>query len=469
MKESHEVHEIRQGPSDERPLCWRCPQRYVLRSELFGRLFVCDGNGDGPVHGNGIISGFKIDHNTGKLTPIHGLPISSGGANPGRAVLLVWQPLSLCPEPGSNAEGGADCTTADPCQNSNITQFAVGGNGILTPQETFYTQGINPFRMIATSDGRYIFALDHDSPSSPSNPLCAAALGNDSSNNPITACGDISVFAVDSTTGRLQTVVDNQATATLGFTLPYFPVPANPVDFTLASSYIFTLSATTTTASASFPYTGGATVYPYGYTNTTGQLTTTGITTPGNILNIKAGTAIVTGGNYVWVLDNEAPPSPNSTGAVSHMLAYTVGSNGTLLAQANGDVPDDAGQSNPIALLVEESLGKWFYVANQGNGTDTSVAKSGIAGYVMNSPFLPNEMTGTPITFGSGAGPVCLVEDPSHQFIYTANHDSSTVTAQEIEQASGGSLRALADSSNAPSSYVLTGPPSWCLVDGRTN
>ena len=49
MKESHEVHEIRQGPSDERPLCWRYSRRYVLHSELFGRLFVCDGDGDGPV------------------------------------------------------------------------------------------------------------------------------------------------------------------------------------------------------------------------------------------------------------------------------------------------------------------------------------------------------------------------------------------------------------------------------------
>src|ERR1039458_5912128 len=49
MKESHEVYEIRQGTSDERPLCWPRPQRYVLQSELYGRLFVCDGYSDGPV------------------------------------------------------------------------------------------------------------------------------------------------------------------------------------------------------------------------------------------------------------------------------------------------------------------------------------------------------------------------------------------------------------------------------------
>jgi hypothetical protein len=61
-------------------------------------------------------------------------------------VLIDRQPLPLCAEPRRQFARAADCTTADPCQNSNITEFAVGGNGILTPQETFYTQGINPFR-----------------------------------------------------------------------------------------------------------------------------------------------------------------------------------------------------------------------------------------------------------------------------------------------------------------------------------
>ena len=46
---------------------------------------------------------------------------------------------------GSNSEGNSACTAIDPCPNANITQFAIGGNGVLTAQETFYTQGINPF------------------------------------------------------------------------------------------------------------------------------------------------------------------------------------------------------------------------------------------------------------------------------------------------------------------------------------
>ena len=44
------------------------------------------------------------------------------------------------------------------CHNSSITQFAVGGNGSLTFQETFNTQGLNPFRII--TDGINLLVLD---------------------------------------------------------------------------------------------------------------------------------------------------------------------------------------------------------------------------------------------------------------------------------------------------------------------
>ena len=50
---------------------------------------------------------------------------------PVRAVLLTGSRFLYVLNRASTAAGGSDCTTADPCQNSNITQFAVGGNGIL--------------------------------------------------------------------------------------------------------------------------------------------------------------------------------------------------------------------------------------------------------------------------------------------------------------------------------------------------
>ena len=59
-----------------------------VESYTVGYLYVT-GTVTASSGNNGIISGFKIDHNTGKLTTINGLPVSSGGANPVRAVLTL--------------------------------------------------------------------------------------------------------------------------------------------------------------------------------------------------------------------------------------------------------------------------------------------------------------------------------------------------------------------------------------------
>src|ERR1700688_1420217 len=130
-----------------------------VRSYTVGFIYVT-GTVTAQSTGNGIISGYKIDHNTGFLTPINGLPVGSGGANPGRAVLVTGSRFMYILNQGVNGQGGPTCTTATPCANSNLTEFAVGGNGILTPQETFFPVGINPFRMVGDTTGNYLLVLD---------------------------------------------------------------------------------------------------------------------------------------------------------------------------------------------------------------------------------------------------------------------------------------------------------------------
>jgi hypothetical protein len=451
-----------------------------LQDYSVGYLYVT-GTVTAGTSSNGIISGFKIDHNTGKLTTINGLPVSSGGANPVRAVLLTGSRFIYVLNRGvsSNPAGSSICTTQYPCQNANITQFAVGANGILTPQETFYTQGLNPFRIISDNAGSYLYVLEHDSigadginPSSATNqnPNCAAALLG------ATTCGDITAFQVNTTTGRLSLIQNSQVTAAGGGATPlyYFPVPANPVDFTLVSGSMLTLSgAPTLTAAApcktaaelaaNYPYICGTSVYPYAQNSSNGQLTVS----QNNVqtLNIAQGTALVIGGGYIFVLDNEAP-STNPTSASSQIVPYTSGSGGSLQPVPSGPIPDDPNQSNPI-YLVQESKGKWFYVVNQSGVASSNSADGGIAGYVINSPFQPTEMSGLPIGFGTGAVPQCMVEDPSDQFFYTANGDN-TVTGQALDE-NAGTLVPLNNSTKAPAQYPLTGSPTWCLVDGRTN
>lgn len=431
-----------------------CVQSYTV-----GYLYVT-GTVTAQSGNNGIITGYKIDHNTGKLTPINGLPISSGGANPVRAQLITGSRFLYVLNRGVNKEGNGDCTSADPCQNANITQFAVGGNGILTPQETFYTQGLNPFRLLKDGTGNYLFALDHDSPDN-ANPSgadgCARALGG------VQTCGDITVFQINQTTGRLSLVLNAQVTAASGSQLTYFPVPANPVDFELSTSYILTLSASS--PQASFPYTGGNSVWPYTYSGTTGQLTVSANTA--QPLGISKGTAIVSASGVLYVLDNEPVTIPSSSTFpagtyLSQVLPFTLGTNGALQAQTSGVIPDDATLANPIALMVD-SKGKYLYVANQGNNTTGNNPNSGLAGYFIttSTAYQLTFIAGEP--FGAGSGPQCIVEDPSNQFVFEANQNDSTVTGRVLDPNSGA-----LNNMRVTESYPLQGPATWCLVDGRT-
>jgi len=424
-----------------------CVQSYTV-----GFLYVT-GTITAQSSGNGIISGFKIDHNTGQLTTVNGLPISSGGANPVRAVLISGSRFLYVLNRGVNSTGSSDCTTALPCQNANITEFAVGGNGILTAQETFYTQGINPFRMTGDSSGNYLYVLDHDAPN---NSDCSLALGPNAA-----TCGDITAFLVNQTTGRLSLIVNAQLTAANGAALPYFPVPANPVDFSLSSGYVLTLSGTA--PATSYPYTGGSSVFPYTYSSTSGQLTIN--QNSAQPLGIAQGTAIANGGGYVYVLDNEPitySVSGTATTSPSQILPFSLGSGGALQAQTGGSVPDDPTLANPIQLLVE-SKGKFLYVANQGNNTQGTNAQSGLAGYVIDpTTHQLSFIAGEP--FGSGAGPQCLLEDPSDQYIYSADFNDSSVTGRVVDPNSG-----VLNNLRVTSAVSIQGPATWFLVDGRTS
>jgi Lactonase, 7-bladed beta-propeller len=420
-----------------------------VQSFSVGYLYVT-GTNTAATGNNGIISGFKIDHNKGGLANIPGLPISSGGANPVRAVLLTGGRFIYVLNRGKSASGSPDCTAADPCQGANVTQFSIGGNGVLAPQgQASFSQGINPIRMFTDTAGGFLYVLDQIAPDQTT---CALALGQS-----VTSCGDITAFKIDPNTGRLTLVVNAQVTAANGSPLTYFPVPANPIDFVLSSTYVLTLSGT--------PQTGDS-VFPYTYSATNGQLTIN--QNSSQPLNIGSATAIVSSAGFIYVLDNEAltlNTNGNVVTAPSWVFQYSVGSNGSLQASTGGSVPISSSLSNPIYLIVE-SKGKWAYVANYGtNNTSQTGSESGISGYVIDpTTHQLTEISGSP--FGTGSGPNCMLEDPSNQYIYTANFNDSTVTGLVIDQNSGV-LNPLNGSANKP--YPLTGPATWCIATGRTS
>jgi hypothetical protein len=310
--------------------------------------------------------------------------------------------------------------------------------------------------LIGDTTGTYLLALDHDSPS---NAACAEALGKS-----VTACGDITIFSINQTTGRLSLVLNAQVTASSGQPLTFFPVPANPIDFVMTPGYVLTLTGTPTT---------GDYVFPYGYSGTSGQLTVSQnssqpLTNDGNPNGlVDNATAIINTSGVIYVLDNEPITIPSGgtfTADVypSQILPFTLGSSGALQADTGGIIPDDSTLSNPIQMLVE-SKSKYLYVANQGNNVTGNNPESGIAGYYINTvpayqlSFLPGE------PFGSGSGPQCIVEDPSDQYIYEANLYDSSITGRALQVTSGELLDL-----QSTSTYTLPGPATWCLIDGRT-
>lgn len=437
-----------------------------VQSYSTGYLYVT-GTETASTSGNGVISGFKVDHNTGYLTNINGLPVSSGGANPSRAVLAVQSRFLYVLNRGVNASGGAICTppgtSPGPCQNANITEFAIGGNGVITPQETFYTQGLNPSRMIIDSSGSYLLVLDHDAPDNAapsSTDACARALGGP------TTCGDVTVFQINQLTGRLSLETNAQVTAAVGSSAPltYFPVPANPVDFTMAGSFLLTLSGSSFSYDPiTAAYNGGTSVFPYQFTPASGQLQLT--SNSSQPLGILHGNAIYYTFNVAYVLAND-PATISFNGspevAQSQILPFTVGSTGALQAEAVGNIPDDPTLANPIALF-EESKGKFVYVASQGNQVAGANTQSGISGYyVITLPtYQISFIAGEP--FGSGAGPQCIVEDPSNQFIYEADYNDSSIYGRVLDPNSG-----VLNLMRNTKSFALPGPATWCLIDGRT-
>ena len=163
----------------------------------------------------------------------------------------------------------------------------------------------------------------------------------------------------------------------------------------------------------------------------------------------------------MYVLDNEGTDVVGS-GATSQILPFSVGTSGALQAQTGGVVADDPTLNNPIQLLVE-SKGKYLYVANQGNNTTGNNAESGYSGYVIDpSTHQLSFIAGQP--FGAGSGPQCIVEDPSDQYVYSADANDSYVTGRDVDPNSGV-LRDLVSTSQ----FSIPGPATWCVMNGRTN
>ena len=395
------------------------------------------------------ISGFKIDNNVGNLTATPNSPYGSGGYNPIKALVtnsgrFLYVLNAGC---GGTAQIACPSGAAAGSTGANVSLFTIGGKGSLSFQASYTSQGNQPISMLADSSGTHLFVLD----TTVTDPTtCTGYIAGDTA----TICGDITAFNIDGNTGRLSLITNQTVKNSNGTNLSYFPVGSGPIEFNLIPSgtYLYTIEKGSGTSAD--PTQG---VFVYG--QSAGQLTLTQNTPiPTGATQL---TYIYASARYVYLIDAE---NGVNTGQI---LPYTVGTNGALQSLVGGQVNNAGTTANPKTMIVDHQ-GKFLYLTNQGpNLTATSPASS-VSAYFIDQTTgrltpLAGASSSTSVTFGAGSEPSCILEDPSNQYLYTANFADSTVTGAVINSTTG----TLTTLRKAPSNgFTTTGQPTWCAASG---
>jgi hypothetical protein len=230
------------------------------------------------------IDGFKIDDYSGNLTEVPGAPFASNGSMPvslvvnsgGRYVYVINQ--------------GSGGSAAGRGTGSSIALFSVGGDGTLTFQQAYQSQGYVSQWAQMDSSGTFLYVLDKYSPGlNPQTGLYDAPNTD--------GRGSITVFAADPTSGRL-TLVLNSSVKVNSINIPFFEVGPSPFMMKALAGCVYTVDG------------GDQTIYPY-TVGTAGQLNNTGF----GEIQPKTGNINITsinnpnngsGGSYIFLTDSNA-------------------------------------------------------------------------------------------------------------------------------------------------------------------
>jgi 6-phosphogluconolactonase (cycloisomerase 2 family) len=342
------------------------------------------------------VGGFKVDDYTGNLTQIIGSPFVSNGTTP----------VSIVIKPGGRyiyvINQGAGGSTSASGSGASIAVYAVGGDGVLTFQETYAPQGYIPIWAQFDPTGSLLYVLTKYSPGY--NTATSLWTGPNTDGN-----GAITVFTADPNTGRLSLVTNSQ-TQKGGVNTPFFEVGAAPIMMKVAGSCLFTVNS------------ANQSITPLGISGNQLTFTTTGTFFPGT----TSISSINSNGNYVVLTDS----------AANNILMYSY-SGCNLTATNGGGITSNAAQgTSPVWSLID-STGKYLYILNSSSPSSTiGTPFSTISAYTINQTNSQlQQISGAPYTVGSG--PVCMVQDASNQYMYISNHNDGTVTGKVIDPATG--------------------------------
>jgi 6-phosphogluconolactonase len=358
----------------------------------------------------GVIYGFAADGESGALSQILGSPFPAGR-----------NPIGLITAPNGRFVYALNH------DDNTVSYFVANSDGKLFAQATYNLKlGTNPNGLAISPDGSTMYVVEayglaaNGTPYSPTTPGIGAlvqipinsdgTLGTETAyptcNNPVavTVLGSATnpaggaVYVVNDPAGQLTSLIDTVAAQNRG---------------------------ATGSATVTYPVVGACS----GGANPVGQISGYGITAKSNVLTPSTGSpfaagvapdAIATdpGNRFVYVTDFRQ----------NTMLSYTVqGANGAIQPQISSSTP--TGQL-PSAITVDPR-GAYIYVTNYSDGT--------VSGYALNAQSgEPSALAGTSSTSATDPGPVAVtVEDSIGRYIYTANFIGNSVSSLFLDPNAG--------------------------------
>jgi 6-phosphogluconolactonase len=400
------------------------------------------------------IAAYKIDHDFGYLTPVTGSPFAAAGSNPVQEVVLPGGRFLAVLSEGSGL----------------VSIYTIGGGGVLYFQQSYSTSGKNPVSLGVAPGGSFLYAVDQIAPPNVINGVDQNA-----------GRGDITVFQVDPNTGKLTLITNQNTFNTNGSQLPYFTVNYKPVQVVTAGggtgatgSFLYTLdtgwpagaSTGVPTACQNQPLGSPCTtadVFLYAINTSNGQLTLT----QNQPLNIGtqpgAASTMYTSPNGAYIYIADTANGANS----GRILPFTVGPGGVLQTLVGGPINNLSNAASfPDAFLANSNT-NFLYVANFGpsniqqpNSNISAFTIDQTNGQLQAVAGGTNGLNPAP----TGAGPIWMAEDPTNQYLYTANFNDNTITGKIIDTTHG----LLSNLLKGPVQIPTVGQPTFVAVSGRT-
>lgn len=357
-------------------------------SDTIDYLFVTSNSAAAGSGGNGQVSSYHVDSQSGALSEVAGSPFSSQGVNPVAEVASPNQQYLYVANQGSNS----------------IAEFIIGSDGQLSFGTSYSTPGSEPVALAINSTGTLLFVLDYYGPGF-----------SDNSPGP----GILVVYPVN-TDGSLGTPVASGGQSYT--TLQCFPggVAVSPngnyAYVSNTNSVIVTTSPPTTATPPATPSTCPNQGTISGFTVSSSGVLTSIPGSPFSAGTTPTGIAVDLTNRFLYTTDS----------VQNELIVYQILGGGTLDPLTNGPF---ATGTFPVNLTIDPR-DEYLYVSNF-NASSIS-------------EFTISQSTGQPSALSSSSftshspGPTCVLVDPAiGRFLYTSDSLDVYVQAGELNPNTG--------------------------------